>query len=106
MIKNTFNMAGILKRSVFRAFCVTLFFVTQSLALSHAAEYNNEPHQHDGVVCEVMVIAPDLDVVMPPALIVSTPEAHISERAYSVPSLPTYLRPDGRAPPGRSPPNQ
>ena len=104
MIKKTFDIMNNLKGSAFRVLCVSAFFIIQSLTLSHAAEHGNEHHEHNGVVCEVAFIAADTDIVLPPALVIFVPESYISVPVYSVPQDPKYLRPDGRAPPGRSPP--
>ncbi|MEP6343017.1 MAG: hypothetical protein ABJ275_06850 [Maricaulaceae bacterium] len=104
MIKTVFDTIGKHKGSAFRALCLAAFFIIQSLTLSHAVEHNGEHHEHDGVVCDVMFIAADVDVVMPPVVIISEPESYITQLVYSVPQSPKYLRPDGRAPPGRSPP--
>lgn len=104
MISTTFDMIGKFKGSAFRVLCLSAFFIIQSLTLSHAVEYNGEPHEHDGIVCEVTLIASDVEAVVPPAVIIVVPERFISVPAYTVPQAPKYLRPDGRAPPSRSPP--
>ena len=106
MIKIIFDIMNNIKGSTFRVLCLSAFFIIQSLTLSHATEYNDEPHEHHGIVCEVTLIAPDADLVMPPAVIIVVPESYISAPVYSLPQAPKYLRPDGRAPPGRSPPTQ
>ena len=104
MINITYDIIGKFKGSAFRALCLSVFFIIQSLMLSHAVEYNDEPHQHDGVVCEVTLIAADVEAVSPPPVIIDVPERFVSVPVYAVPQAPDYLRPDGRAPPGRSPP--
>lgn len=104
MIKTPFDIIDKHKGSAFKALCLAAFFIIQSLSLSHAVEHNGEPHEHDGVVCEVTLIAADVDVIMPPAVIISEPVIYIAQPVYAVPQSPKYLRPDGRAPPGRSPP--
>ena len=104
MINTMYDMIGKFKGSAFRALCLSVFFIIQSLTLSHAVEYNGEPHEHDGIVCEVTLIAVDTDDVTPPPVMVSAPDAYIVIAVYTVPQEPEYLRPDGRAPPGRSPP--
>ena len=105
MIKTTFDMIGKLRGSAFRVLCLSVFFLIQSLTLSHAVEHNGEPHEHDGVVCEVTLIATDVQSVSPPPVIIDVPERFVSLPVYAVPQAPKYLRPDGRAPPGRSPPH-
>lgn len=76
----------------------------QSSAISHAAQYDDAPHEHDGVVCVVDAITSDTQVVLPAPLILSAPAEQPDAVFETVFNTAAYVTPPGRAPPPRSPP--
>lgn len=88
-----------------RGVLAILFIAAQSFTVSHAAQYNNAPHEHNGVTCEIALIAPDVDLIEPPVInfdglpvfTIETPAA--PQTAPFIPANPC------RAPPGRGPPS-
>ena len=84
---------------------IALFFALQSYSLSHASTYGDAPHEHDGIACSVTVLADDQMVIIPTAPIFDSIEAELSETVYPDFTSALYLKPQGRAPPPRGPPN-
>jgi len=83
---------------------IALFFTLQSYSLSHASSFGDVPHDHDGIACDITVIAPDEDISLP----VETPDYIIE--AFKIPAhynfhvpgrFETFLT---RGPPPRGPP--
>ena len=76
----------------------------QGWGAAHAAVHGDEPHEHDGIVCDVGTLAVEEQAVLP-----APPAAHI---LYALPQMagaapieqPLWLAPKGRAPPPRGPP--
>jgi hypothetical protein len=83
---------------------IALFFALQSYSISHASNYSDAPHEHDGIACSVTVLADDQMVIMPTAPILGSIEVELSETVYPDFTSALYIRPQGRAPPPRGPP--
>ena len=83
---------------------LALFVLMQGLAAAHASEHGHDPHEHDGVVCEIALIAEETDILLPPVPELPAP-ASVAEPvpAMSFHSADTPS-PRSRAPPGRAPP--
>ena len=81
-----------------------LLLTLQGIAFAHAAQYGDENHEHNGVACAIATIATDQDDV--PILPVDAAEAHTAEPlVFSVSYISSHVKTvQGRAPPGRSPP--
>ena len=96
---------------VFRLICVSLFFLVQTLTLSHAVEFGPDHHDHhhdhqedEGMPCSIVLIAPEVDAVVPPGLIISGPQAFKAPVAFTPFTSQRYIYNACRAPPGRAPP--
>ncbi len=107
------DIAKIVKRALTLCFAmrqlrfviVALFILVQSFTIAHAAQNNNAPHEHNGISCEIALIAPDADVTEPPIAVFTCPEP-----VYQPVSLPpfvsqVFITHYCRAPPGRGPPH-
>ena len=86
---------------------LAVFFAVQTASVSHAVSFGDAPHDHDGQVCVLGVIAGHDDVAAvpdipttPTLIITATPTEHIT-RPYAAP-LKTIA---ARAPPPRGPPS-
>ena len=44
---------------------IAALLVAQTATLSHAAEHGEEHHEHDGVECQIVVIAAEDNVILP-----------------------------------------
>jgi len=97
-------IARILTGPWLRLICLSLFFVVQTLTLSHATEHGDEHHEHDGVSCTISLIAPEVDAVEPPAPILSVPEAYKAPTDFTAFISQRYIYNECRGPPGRAPP--
>lgn len=76
----------------------------QSFSTAHASVHGDDPHEHDGVACAVLVLGEDelavLPEIDPPVFISAVPI-----ETYFAAFTPTlYISPQGRAPPPRAPP--
>ena len=84
---------------------VALFLLMQSFAVSHASAHGHHDHGHDGIQCEIEVIASEQDGVNPPSAladtVVTSPAETVFRKAYV---SATYPGAGGRAPPPRGPP--
>lgn len=98
------NIANKFKSRTFRAVLLCLYVLIQSFSLSHAAEHNGEDHEHNGVVCEITLIAPEADVILPPSLTIITPEPYDVPISYQACVGSIFITPPCRAPPSRGPP--
>ena len=81
-----------------------LFFTVQGFSQAHAAYNGNVDHTHDGVACDVALIAAEQTVLTPPAPVPAP--FKLPTRAKTLP-LTATLTPrsyDCRAPPPRGPP--
>ncbi len=81
-----------------------LFLSVQGLAQAHAVANGSIDHTHDGIACDVTLVAAEQTVLMPP-----TPNVEPVEQADALlwhvranSNLPRNF--DGRAPPPRGPP--
>jgi len=88
----------------FMVLMAALFFTMQGFAQAHAASHGGEDHSHEGIACDVALIAAEQIVVTPPA---PMPAPLILPRRIK--ALPLAIQPaprsfDGRAPPPRAPP--
>ena len=87
----------------FMVLMAALFFTTQSYAHAHATEYG-EDHHHEGVPCEIALVAAEQSVLTPP-LPVPAPFILLRRVIILPPGVKlTPRRFDGRAPPPRAPP--
>jgi len=96
-----------------RCLCLCLFFLVQTFTISHAAEFNQNPHEHhqhhdhhedEGVPCSISLIAPEVEVIMPPAPVVPAPHAFKTPMRLTPFASQRYIYNECRAPPGRAPP--
>lgn len=81
-----------------------VFVTVQTLAVAHAAEHSDHPHEHDGVVCDIVQIAADIDPLIPPTSMAAHRVIYNSAARpviFTVQRIAIY---DNRAPPGRAPP--
>jgi len=81
-----------------------MFLFVQNVSQAHATEYGDEGHSHDGIACEITLIAAEEIVVTPPVF-VPVPLKTLSESNWKMGF--DKVRPrifDGRAPPPRAPP--
>jgi hypothetical protein len=81
-----------------------MVFALQTLSLAHAASYGEEPHEHNGVACDIVVVSSDEAGILPVPLTFDLPvqtTLHIAPQPFT---SAAYLAPQGRAPPPRAPP--
>jgi len=81
-----------------------LFLFMQSYAVSHAAAHNNSPHEHNGVTCEIGLIAPDVDLLEPPVPVVTLRQSFFVDNVAGPLVQPTFISSQSRTPLGRGPP--
>jgi len=88
----------------FMVLIVALFLTAQGFSQAHAASNGGVDHTHDGVACDVALVAAEQTVLTPPPAdpapftgIAQTPQPDL----YSEPAYRSF---DGRAPPPRGPP--
>ncbi len=82
----------------------TLVFAVQSLTAVHAIEYGADPHEHDGVICELALLGERQNDQLAPddVDVCNAPERRIEKSQAlraDVISLEAYIRPSARAPP-------
>lgn len=107
------NIIGMLKAVLtpcmsaryWRGVLAIVFILAQGFTVSHAAQYNNAPHEHNGVACEITLIAPDADIIEPPTPEYEPLPRFIVETVFAVQITPLIIANPCRAPPGRGPPN-
>jgi hypothetical protein len=88
----------------FMVLMAALFFVAQGFSQAHAASNGDLDHSHDGVACEVALIAAEQVVLTPPAPV---PAPVILPRRIKTPQPVVKSAPrsfDSRAPPLKGPP--
>ena len=88
----------------FMVLMAALFFALQGFAQAHAASHGGEDHSHEGVPCEITLIAAEEIVITPPTPV---PARGVLTRRLNSPvpilrSAPHSF--DSRAPPLRGPP--
>ncbi len=88
----------------FMVLTAALFLAAQGFSQSHAASNGGHDHSHDGVACDVALVAAEQTVLTPPppspapfALVTRPTKSQLREE-------PAYRSFDGRAPPPRGPP--
>ena len=88
----------------FMVLMAALFFALQGFAQAHAASHGGEDHSHEGVPCEITLIAAEEIVITPPTPVPA--RGILSRRIKSSPLImpPTPRSFDSRAPPLRGPP--
>jgi len=81
-----------------------LVFMAQSFSLAHATRYADDSHEHNDVICEITLINAEDAAVLPLPLSAPsfTPTADIEPQTVFISA--SYITPQGRAPPPRSPP--
>lgn len=85
--------------------CFAILFVAlQGAALAHAAQYNDNVHEHNGVVCAVDAIAAEQNAIVPLSPVTDIPVLPLEVSFVEVFVTAVILTPPGRAPPPRSPP--
>ena len=81
-----------------------LFFTVQGFSQAHAAANGGLDHSHDGIACDVTLIAAEQDVLTPPPAL-STPVIWPTSAIYvAAPTKAVFQSFDSRAPPPRGPP--
>lgn len=88
----------------FTAFLVGLLLCLQLVSSAHATGFDEQPHEHDCIMCLVSVNQGDDQAVLPTPPIVYVrsvlqPSSYVTSFTSAL-----YIRPFGRAPPPRSPP--
>ena len=88
-------------RSIFLALALLAF---QLVGTAHAAEWGNAPHTHDGVVCDVALVAEEVEAALPATVSVPPlPDDFAADWTDAVPTR-AVVAPPARAPPPRGPP--
>lgn len=82
-----------------------LFIFAQGFTVSHAVQYDNAPHEHNGVACEITLIAPDVDLIEPPLPVLGLPDPLFIDVVAPPFMAQFFVTHHCRAPPGRGPPN-
>ena len=77
----------------------------QAFSLAHAAEHGDEPHEHDGVECELTLFTSEDTVILPSGVAsdFAPPTPAIQVRDFG--TLDTRTWPPERGPPPRGPPS-
>lgn len=83
---------------------VTLFLAVQGISQAHATSNGGEDHSHDGVACDVMLVAAEQVVLTPPPAEPAPFNGVDQKRKVPLQSDPLNLNFSGRAPPPRGPP--
>jgi len=90
--------------SFLRLIFISLLVWSQAASLSHVAVYGDEPHEHDGVICDVGIIASEVQAVLPPVPVQPYVPAIGAEHPEPVVTNAVWIWPPERGPPPRSPP--
>jgi len=95
------------KSSIIKTFTVLIalmFLFVQGATQAHAAEHGEDHHSHDGVACDVMLIAAEQITIAPP-IPVPAPFKSASKSNWKMDYVRDCPRTfDSRAPPPRAPP--
>jgi hypothetical protein len=83
-----------------------LFFTVQGFSQAHAVSNGGLDHSHDGVACEVTLIASEQEILTPPAVVPSPFVRPIRADYVARPTKARICSYDGRAPPPRGPPSK
>ena len=90
-----------------RGLLLALLLAAQTATLSHAAEHGEEPHEHkehEGVECQIVVIAAEDVAILPAWILPAFSPATKREIASIIVQSSTWQWPPERGPPPRSPP--
>ena len=91
-------------KKTFTVLLAVTFLMVQGMSQAHATEHGGEDHSHDGVACEITLIAVEQIIATPPVP-VPTPLKAASKSNWAVPFDKDRPRTfDSRAPPPRGPP--
>jgi len=83
---------------------VGLFLTVQITSTAHAVHYDDVPHEHDEVVCLLGAVVIE-DQAVEPLTFATKPKIQSPALPYETDfTSATYITPQGRAPPPRSPP--
>ena len=96
-----------MRHSLIKTFMVlmaALFFSVQGFSQAHAVSNGGLDHSHDGVACEVTLIAAEQEVLTPPVAVPSPFLRPMRADYIVLPTKHTNLSFNGRAPPPRGPP--
>lgn len=84
--------------------CAALFFSVQSLSSAHAAAHGDHDHSHDGIACEITVLAAEKVALTPPPA-ETVPLPRLIRASFVTPrSDQINFGFNERAPPPRGPP--
>lgn len=81
-----------------------LFFTVQGFSQAHAASNGSVDHSHDGVACDVALIAAEQTVLTPPPANPAPVMRTLRTPNVVFASGPAFRSFDSRAPPPRGPP--
>ena len=80
------------------------FLMVQGVSQAHAAEHGEADHSHDGVACDITLVAVEQVIIAPPVLIPSPFKAAAKSNWIFTFDKDRPRTFDGRAPPPRGPP--
>lgn len=95
------------RHSLIKTFMVliaALFLTAQGFSQAHAASNGGLDHSHDGVACDVALVAAEQTVLTPPSPVPAPVMRPTRAPAYTLAVQPTTRSFDSRAPPPRGPP--
>lgn len=82
-----------------------MFLFVQGFSQAHATEHGGTDHSHDGIACDIMIVAAEQIIVTPPVP-VPAPFKSVSKSNWKMAFNKDRPRTfDGRAPPPRGPPS-
>lgn len=81
-----------------------LFFTVQGFSQAHAASNGGVDHSHDGIACDVTLVAAEQAVLTPPQPMPALTMRPTRTSNIAIPSKPAFRSFDSRAPPPRGPP--
>jgi len=83
---------------------VGLFLTVQIALTAHAAGYDDVPHEHDGVACLLGAVNAEDQAIAPLQVTAEFQQAALAPLYEADFTSASYITPQGRAPPPRSPP--
>lgn len=83
---------------------VSLFLAAQGFSQAHAASHGGVDHTHDGVACDIALVAAEITVLTPPPAEPARFTDVVTKSHTDLYSAPACRCFDGRAPPPRGPP--
>ncbi len=95
--------SGVMIKTVW-VLIVSLFLLVQGVSQAHATANGGLDHTHDGIACDVALIAAEQVTLTPPLRIKAPVELTVEPiwQPHAIRTLPRIY--DGRAPPPRAPP--